>query len=190
MATYLRRNKENTGGPRLGKGSKHKLGKGVRRGGRVSDSVPAIYSKAPKGVRIRDARVSLMARRVSRAFPWINPSADRELVRLFCQLVILSDECYAKVRLEGIVNPKTGVPHRLLCEFRACARVLADVSGRLGLSPRDRAQLQSSSTSAALDRIDLGRVDRILKARTGGASANGDAEIEEVSPSADDDGSN
>ncbi len=91
--------------------------------------------------------------------------ADEPLARSFAQLEILSAEAYEKIRREGI--SRDGRPHYLLQEFRNLRRVHADIAGRLGLSPRDRAQMKSAQTSAAIDSIDLKRVERIIRARRG-----------------------
>jgi hypothetical protein len=131
------------------------------------------YVRSAKGVRVRDLRTRRLARRILTAWPWLT-DADKDLVRAFAQIQILADEAFAKIRAEGIVRPTTGQPHPLLSEFRALIRTEADLAGRLGLSPRDRAAMQASSTGAALERIDLKRVDRILRARRSGTPVNGD----------------
>ncbi len=125
---------------------------------------PRLYTRGAKGVRIRDERTRRLARRIINACPWMIDT-DQPLVRGFAQLEILSEEAYAKIIAEGIINAE-GTPHKLLSEFRSLRRVQADIAGRLGLSPRDRAQMQSVSTSAAIEGIDLAKIDRILK-RTG-----------------------
>jgi phage terminase small subunit len=134
-----------------------------------------LMSRAPKGLAIRDQRTRRFARRLMVAFPWLTP-ADRGLVMSFCQVKILVDECYAKIRLDGLTR-SDGHPHYLLSEFRSLVRVEADLAGRLGLTPRDRAQMRASSTTAALERVDLTRVEKILRAR-GAEPALEDGEID------------
>ncbi len=136
------------------------------------DGKLVLYARSAKGLRVRDQRTRRLSRRIMRSFPWLTV-ADRDLVMALCQVKLLADECFAKVRLEGIVRA-TGQPHYLLAEFRSLIRTEADLAGRLGLSPRDRAVMQATSTGAALERIDLKRVDRILRARRGEAPVNGD----------------
>ena len=143
-----------------------------------------LYTRAPKGVRVRDIRTQRLARRIQLAFPWLT-GADKTLIRAFAQVEILRDEIYAKVRAEGVVRSKTGQPHPLLSEFRNLTRTLADLAGRLGLSPRDRAAMQTNSTNAALGRIDLKRVDQILRARRGTEPVD-DAPIIEANGETDD----
>lgn len=136
-----------------------------------------LYSRGAKGVRIRDERVRRLSRRIMTGFAWLTP-ADRDLIRAYCQVQILADEAFAKVRVDGLVRP-SGQPHPLLGEFRNLIKVQADLAGRLGLSPRDRAIMKSNSTTAALERIDLTRVDRILRARGRGAEPDDASVIEE-----------
>ncbi|MGO9450789.1 MAG: hypothetical protein ACLQDV_07030 [Candidatus Binataceae bacterium] len=122
---------------------------------------PRLYSLAARGVRIRDIRTRRLARRFVKACGWLI-AADQPMVRAFAQLEILAEEAYAKIVADGIVNAD-GAPHRLLLEYRSLRRVQADIAGRLGLSPRDRTQMKSASTAAALEGIDVARIDRILK---------------------------
>ena len=142
-----------------------------------------LYARSPKGLRVRDERTRRLARRVIKAFPWLTV-ADRDMVSAFCQVKLLADECFAKIRAEGITR-SNGQPHYLLTEFRSLIRVEADLAGRLGLSPRDRAAMQANSTGAALDRIDLKRVDRILRARRGNGDGD-DAPVTETNGEPDD----
>ncbi len=122
---------------------------------------PRLYTRAAKGVRIRDIRTRRLARRIVKACGWM-VAADQPMVRAFAQLEILAEEAYAKIIADGIVNAD-GAPNRLLLEYRSLRRVQADIAGRLGLSPRDRAQMKSASTAAALEGIDVAKIDRILK---------------------------
>jgi phage terminase small subunit len=62
--------------------------------------------------------------------------ADKGLVRALCQIQTLGEECYARVRNEGIMLRKDK-PHPLIAEFRQLVKVEADLAGRLGLSPRE-----------------------------------------------------
>jgi hypothetical protein len=158
-AAYLRPNKTNKGGVRGGRGD---------RSGRVADTVPPIYSKAPKGLHIRNERVARMTRRLLHAFPWLT-QADHALVRCFCMVTILSEESFAKIDAEGLTR-KSGGPHLLLADFRSLVRTQAFIASRLGLSPVDRSQMLSNgaSTALVLDSLDLRGVNRILKQRGGG----------------------
>jgi hypothetical protein len=126
---------------------------------------PRLFTRAARGVRIRDLRTRRLARRIVKACGWM-VAADQPMVRAFAQLEIPAEEAFAKIVADGIVNAE-GVPHRLLLEYRSLRRVQADIGGRLGLSPRDRATMQSASTAAALDSIDYAKIDRIMKQAEG-----------------------
>jgi hypothetical protein len=156
---YLDRSLKNTGGVRDG---------GGKRGGRVAEHVPQIYSKAPKGLRLRDARVGAMTKRYLAAFSWL-ATADTDLLRIHCMLLILAEEAFAKIREDGLATA-TGHPHRLLDDFRGLCKTLAFTASRLGLSPVDRASMLSSnaSTALSLDNLDLRAVNRVLRQRTDG----------------------
>jgi hypothetical protein len=99
------------------------------------------YTKAPKGLRIRDERVRRQARRTLAAYPHLL-ELDRDVVRAKCQVSILREELYMKIRTEGVVRPD-GQPHALLSEFRGLVKVEADLAGRLGMTPRDRAMMRN-----------------------------------------------
>lgn len=144
----------------------------AREADRGSRLVP--YVRSAKGLRVRDLRTRRLARRIRTAWPWLT-DADRDLIRAFAQVQILADEAYVKIRTEGIVR-QNGQPHPLLGEFRSLIKVQAGLAGRLGLSPRDRVAMQATSTTAALEKIDLRRVDQILRARRGTAPVNRDGD--------------
>jgi hypothetical protein len=94
------------------------------------------------------------------AFPWLTP-ADEALLRNFVQLNLLADQCYQKIAVEGVARP-SGAPHMLLSEFRNLSRTAADIAGRLGLSPRDRAMMRSTSPAAVLEEVDVRRINGVL----------------------------
>ena len=133
-------------------------GRGENAGRRIQ-----LYSQSPKGIKVRDIRSIRLARRLILAFPWLE-KPDFALVKTYAQVAILTDECYALIRQQGIVR-KDGSPHRFLAEFRNLARTSADLAGRLGLSPRDRALMKSLNTTGALERIDVKRINELIEAR-------------------------
>jgi hypothetical protein len=139
-----------------------------------------LYSRGAKGVAIRDVRTRRLASTYRKAFPWLE-AADTVLLRTFVQVSLLADEIYSKITKEGVTRP-TGQPHPLLGEFRNYSRTAADLAGRLGLSPRDRAQMKANSTTAALDTIDLDRINKVL-------DHGHERELESVEPAALDGGS-
>jgi hypothetical protein len=139
-----------------------------------------LYTKAMKGLRIRDVRSTRLARKLMGAAPWLQ-TVDGPMTRAFAQLETLAEEAYAKIRLDGLVNPETGAPHKLLTEYRSLRRVQAGIAAGLGFLPRDRESMQAISAQSALDRIDNRRVSTIIEQMRSDqeaqeAHADGDAE--------------
>jgi hypothetical protein len=113
----------------------------------------ALYSRSPKGLRVRENRSYRLARRLIQLFPFLE-KPDFYLMKSFAQVTILIDECYVLIKQEGI-RRKNGDPHRFLPELRNLYRVQGDLASRLGLTPRDRAVMKANLTDSALDLAEL-----------------------------------
>jgi phage terminase small subunit len=130
-----------------------------------------LFSKAPRAVKIRDERVRRLARKIARECPWLQ-AVDGFMLRAFAELQLLAEECYARIRNEGVSID--GKPHHLLVEFRSLTRVQLSLAAALGLVPNARESMQAVSTASALAGIDLGKVEKIMQRLDERTEANGD----------------
>jgi phage terminase small subunit len=124
-------------------------------------SVPRLFTRAPRGQKIRNARATRLANRLLEVCPWLKP-IDTPMLRAFAELETLAAECYAKIVADGVYKAD-GRPHPLLVEHRSIRRAQLEVAARLGFTPADRERMKATSAAAALDGVDYAKIDRILK---------------------------
>jgi phage terminase small subunit len=120
-------------------------------------SAPAPRSRAVVKLK-RDEAVRRLCRKIVVACPWITP-ADGPTVRAWCQFERLALEAYERLRADGLMR-SDGTPHPLLGELTKLRRAQVQLGSQLGIGPRARSEVASSSRTMPLD-IDLDRVETV-----------------------------
>jgi hypothetical protein len=104
-----------------------------------------LYVRASKGLKLRDRKTQLLARKVRSVLTWLEPS-DFPTVRAWAELEILCDQVYAVLRAGSVVNAASGEGKRLLHDYRQLRLAQLAYSRELGMTPAARKTLSASGT--------------------------------------------
>ena len=124
----------------------------AKRGGPPPRTAPikhGLFVRAAEGLRLRDRKVTRLARRMQLVMPWLEPS-DLPMARGWAELEVLAGMVYAHLHSVGVIDNR-GESRRLLDDYRKLRATQVVLSRELGLSPAARMAIKASGTKAALD---------------------------------------
>jgi len=99
-----------------------------------------IHAKSESAVKIRWRVVRHLVNRMHQAMPWLQAS-DEPTCRAWAELEYVCAEIFVLLRKEGLINPGTNEPRRLLSEYRAMRATQLQYARELGMTPAARAAL-------------------------------------------------
>ena len=108
-----------------------------------------LYVRASKGLKLRDRKTQLLARKVRSVLTWLEPS-DFPAVRAWAELEVLATQVFAVLRAGSVVNA-AGEGKRLLDDYRKLRLAQAVYSRELGMTPASRMAIKATGTRTAFD---------------------------------------
>lgn len=115
----------------------------------MGEVVTGLYVRASKGLKLRDRKTQLLARKVRSVLTWLEPS-DFPAVRAWAELEVLATQVFAVLRAGSVVNA-AGEGKRLLDDYRKLRLAQAVYSRELGMTPAARMALKATGTRSAFD---------------------------------------